>query len=45
MEGCRQKFLDYIAERWTAFNIFALVLVGVEVCVCVEIINLLLSSI
>ncbi|XP_064540400.1 tetraspanin-9 isoform X1 [Drosophila montana] len=31
MEGCRQKFLDYIAERWTAFNIFALVLVGVEI--------------
>lgn len=31
MEGCRQKFLDYIAESWTTFNIFSLVLVGVEV--------------
>lgn len=31
MEGCRQKFLDYIAEQWTGFNIFSLVLVGVEV--------------
>ncbi|KAM8711866.1 hypothetical protein ACLKA7_012382 [Drosophila subpalustris] len=31
LEGCRQKFLDYIAERWTAFNIFSLILVGVEI--------------
>lgn len=31
LEGCRQKFLDYIADSWTAFNIVSLVLVGVEV--------------
>lgn len=30
-EGCRQKFLDYIADSWTTFNIFSLILVGVEV--------------
>lgn len=38
LEGCRQKFLDYIAERWTAFNIFSLILVGVEVVFCFPII-------
>jgi len=32
LEGCRQKFLDFIADRWTTFNFGALVLVGVEVC-------------
>ncbi|ALC41266.1 Tsp42Eg [Drosophila busckii] len=30
IDGCRQKFLDYIAERWTVFTIIALVLIGIE---------------
>ncbi|EDW01553.1 tetraspanin-9 [Drosophila grimshawi] len=44
MEGCRQKFLDYIAERWTAFNIFAIVLVGVEI-ICALLAYVLANSI
>ncbi|XP_022225608.2 23 kDa integral membrane protein [Drosophila obscura] len=31
LEGCRQKFLDFIAARWTTFNFVSLVLVGVEI--------------
>ncbi|KAH8237141.1 hypothetical protein KR038_004991 [Drosophila bunnanda] len=44
LEGCRQKFLDFIAERWTAFNIISLVLVGVEV-VCALLAYVLANSI
>ncbi|XP_034478385.1 tetraspanin-9 [Drosophila innubila] len=44
LEGCRQKFLDYIAERWTAFNIFSLILVGVEI-ICALLAYVLANSI
>ncbi|KAH8304480.1 protein late bloomer [Drosophila kikkawai] len=44
LEGCRQKFLDYIAERWTAFNIVSLVLVGVEI-ICALLAYVLANSI
>ncbi|KAH8370227.1 hypothetical protein KR093_002707 [Drosophila rubida] len=44
LEGCRQKFLDFIAERWTAFNIFGLVLVGVEI-ICALLAYVLANSI
>ncbi|KAH8299672.1 hypothetical protein KR044_004463 [Drosophila immigrans] len=44
LEGCRQKFLDFIAERWSAFNIFALVLVGVEI-ICALLAYVLANSI
>ncbi|XP_020815196.1 23 kDa integral membrane protein [Drosophila serrata] len=44
LEGCRQKFLDFIAERWTAFNIVSLVLVGVEI-ICALLAYVLANSI
>ncbi|XP_030387326.1 uncharacterized protein LOC115633948 [Scaptodrosophila lebanonensis] len=44
VEGCRQKFLDYIADRWTAFNIFAVILVIVEL-VCAVFAYVLANSI
>ncbi|KNC29239.1 hypothetical protein FF38_02367 [Lucilia cuprina] len=44
MDGCRQKFLDYIADRWTIFNIFALVLVVVEL-ICAAFAYVLANSI
>ncbi|KAL9916445.1 tetraspanin 42Eg isoform 2-T2 [Glossina fuscipes fuscipes] len=44
MDGCRQKFLDYISERWIAFNIFALVLAIIEL-ICATFAYVLANSI
>ncbi|XP_037717160.1 23 kDa integral membrane protein [Drosophila subpulchrella] len=44
LEGCRQKFLDFIADRWTTFNFGALVLVGVEI-ICALLAYVLANSI
>ncbi|KAH8416036.1 hypothetical protein KR222_006997 [Zaprionus bogoriensis] len=44
MVGCRQTFLDYIADRWNDFNIIALVLVGVEI-ICALLAYVLANSI
>ncbi|XP_049307862.1 protein late bloomer [Bactrocera dorsalis] len=30
LDGCRQKFLEYVAERWQAFNFFAIGVVLIE---------------
>ncbi|KAH8279477.1 hypothetical protein KR026_010994 [Drosophila bipectinata] len=44
MDGCRQRFIDYIAEKWDEFNIVALVLVGVEI-ICALLAYVLANSI
>lgn len=44
LEGCRQKFLDFIADRWTTFNFGALVLVAVEI-ICALLAYVLANSI
>ncbi|XP_016958451.1 protein late bloomer [Drosophila biarmipes] len=44
VEGCRQKFLDFIADRWTTFNFGALVLVAVEI-ICALLAYVLANSI
>ncbi|XP_017129291.1 protein late bloomer [Drosophila elegans] len=44
LEGCRQKFLDFIADRWTTFNIVSLVLVAVEI-ICALLAYVLANSI
>ncbi|EDW74147.1 uncharacterized protein Dwil_GK21778 [Drosophila willistoni] len=44
IEGCRQKFLDFIAERWTWFNYFSLIVIGVEL-ICALLAYVLANSI
>ncbi|SPP73076.1 protein late bloomer [Drosophila guanche] len=44
LEGCRQKFLDFIASRWTTFNFVSLVLVAVEI-ICALLAYVLANSI
>ncbi|XP_016981071.1 leukocyte surface antigen CD53 [Drosophila rhopaloa] len=44
LEGCRQKFVDFIAERWTTFNFLSLMLVGVEI-ICALLAYVLANSI
>ncbi|EDW89126.1 23 kDa integral membrane protein [Drosophila yakuba] len=44
LEGCRQKFLDFIADRWTTFNLVSLVLFGVEI-ICALLAYVLANSI
>ncbi|EDW46695.1 23 kDa integral membrane protein [Drosophila sechellia] len=44
LEGCRQKFLDFIADRWTTFNLVSLVLLGVEL-ICALLAYVLANSI
>ncbi|XP_060654922.1 tetraspanin-9 [Drosophila nasuta] len=44
LEGCRQKFLDFIADRWVDSNIFALAVVGVEI-ICALLAYVLANSI
>ncbi|XP_043655400.1 23 kDa integral membrane protein [Drosophila teissieri] len=44
LEGCRQKFLDFIADRWTTFNLVSLVLLGVEI-ICALLAYVLANSI
>ncbi|XP_037952064.1 protein late bloomer-like [Teleopsis dalmanni] len=43
-DGCRQKFLDYVSDRWIFFNIFVLVLVLVEL-ICAAFAYVLANSI
>ncbi|XP_068147123.1 protein late bloomer [Drosophila tropicalis] len=44
IEGCRQKFLDFIADRWTWFNYFSLIVIGVEL-ICALLAYVLANSI
>ncbi|TMW42991.1 hypothetical protein DOY81_011929 [Sarcophaga bullata] len=50
LEGCRQKFYEYIQDRWTILNIFALVLIVVELisailCICLAIVLLIVGAV
>ncbi|XP_073813439.1 tetraspanin 42Eg [Musca autumnalis] len=44
MEGCRQKFVDFISESWTYLNIFVLVYVVIEL-ICATFAFVLANSI
>ncbi|EDV59746.1 tetraspanin-3 [Drosophila erecta] len=44
LEGCRQKFLDVIADSWTTFNLVSLVLLGLEI-ICALLAYVLANSI
>ncbi|KAH8373060.1 hypothetical protein KR009_011214 [Drosophila setifemur] len=44
LDGCRQKFLNFIAERWTSFNFVSLLLVVVQI-ICALLAYVLANSI